>query len=59
MLTVRNNTFAGFTVPVVFAPGADGSSTGNTFYGAVDNPIRGKPTGVVEDNRSLKSASPD
>lgn len=59
VLSVRNNTFAGFTVPIVFSPGADGSSTGNTFYNAADNPVRGKPTGLVEGNRSSNSQSPE
>jgi len=57
-LTVRNNSFAGFTVPIVFAPGADGSAIRNTFHNAVDTPIRGNPSGGLKDNRSSELAAP-
>ena len=40
---VRNNTFVGFTVPVVFSPGSDGQAISNTFYDADRRPVRGKP----------------
>ena len=52
MLTVRDNTFSGFSVPIVFAPGADGSAVRNEFHAAADTPIRGSPTGTVSENRS-------
>lgn len=42
---VRNNTFVGFTVPVVFAPGSDGRASDNAFYDADRIPVRGKPAG--------------
>lgn len=49
-LTVRGNTFCGFTVPLAFAPGSDGRVTGNVFYNADKRPIRGKPAAQLEDN---------
>jgi hypothetical protein len=42
-VTVRNNTFVGFTVPVVFSPGSDGRAVDNKFYDAAQKPVRGKP----------------
>ncbi len=39
---VRDNTFVGFTVPVVFSPGSNGRAIGNTFYDANPKPVRGK-----------------
>ncbi len=44
LVEVRDNTFVGFTVPVVFSPGSDGRAAGNTFYDAAQNPVRGTPT---------------
>jgi len=43
MVEVRNNTFIGFQVPVVFAPGSDGRASANFFYDADEKPVRGKP----------------
>jgi len=42
-VTVRDYTFIGFTVPVVFSPGSDGQATDNTFYDANPKPVRKKP----------------
>ena len=59
MLTVRENTFSGFTVPIVFAPGADGSAVRNEFHAADDIPIRGTPTGTVSENRTANEPPKD
>ena len=57
-LTVRGNRFSGFTVPLAFTPGTDGQVEGNTFSGAADNPIRGKPAAQLDKNRIDESGAP-
>ncbi|MCA9026029.1 MAG: right-handed parallel beta-helix repeat-containing protein [Planctomycetaceae bacterium] len=62
-LTVTNNRYAGFTVPLAFTPGTDGSVTGNTFSGADDVPIRGKPASqlgqnIINDNLIIEACPP-
>ncbi len=54
-LRVVKNKVAGFTVPVVFAPGSDGEATGNVIYttphsSSSAEPIRGQTTGTMEGN---------
>jgi hypothetical protein len=58
-LRVINNHVAGFGVPLVFSPGADGEAVGNVFYGAGENPIRGNPTGKVSENESHDATAAD
>jgi hypothetical protein len=54
-VVVRDNTFAGFTVPIAFAPGSDGRVTGNRFYDADQKPIRGKPAEQASGNKAYAS----
>lgn len=58
-VTVSGNTFAGFPVPLAFAPGSNGTVSGNTFYGAGPKPIRGQPSSQVSENRLISDAVTD
>ncbi len=53
-LTVKDNTISGFAVPLAFTPGTDGLVEGNTFAGASDSPIRGRPAAQLAENRVVE-----
>ncbi len=55
-LTVKNNIFVHYQVPIIFSPGSDGRASGNRFYKADVKPIRGKPTGKIMNNSFLTAS---